>query len=525
MGTMPDVDLILYNAKVYTLNPEKPEAQAIAIKGNKIAAIGSNAQVLKLRTAKTDAIDLKRKTVLPGFVDCHIHIRSYAQTLEQVELRDVTSIKQLQQRLRQAAAEKTSKAWITARGFDEEKFREERLPTKLDLDRAVSGNPIFITRVCGHLSIANTKGLELASISRNTSPPESGIIEKDPKTGEPTGILLENAQNLVSAVIPKPDEKELLRIYERAFRRAAEKGLTAIHCVIKDPQDVNAIHELYKQDKLKLRVYLLTPIEYLDEVEAFAAVENSRTKIGSIKILADGSLGARTAALREPYTDDKSTKGILMYSQKKLEKLIKDVHEKGFQLAVHAIGDKAIESVLDAFEKALRKKPRKDHRHRIEHASVMSGKLISRMRKLGVIASVQPHFVISDFWVTKRLGMRRARLTYSFKSLIKTGIKTSGGSDGPIEPVDPLLGIWAAVARKSGSQERLTIDEAIRLYTVNAAFASFEEDVKGIIEKGKLADLTVLAQDPFKIEADNVRSIKVDMTIVDGEIVYARKHG
>jgi len=519
---MPKADLILYDAKVYTLNRKKPKAQAIAIKGNKIVAVGSNAQILKLKTLKTNTIDLKGKTVLPGFVDCHVHMRSYAKTLEQIELRGVTSIKQLQQRLRQAAIRKPMGTWITARGFDEEKFREKRLPTRFDLDKAVSDRPVLITRVCGHLSVANTKALKLANITRNRMLTEKGTIEKDPKTGEPTGVLIENAQDLVAKVIPKPDEKELLRIYEKACEKATEKGLTAVHCIINDPKDVSAFYELSRQNKLKLRVRLIIPFAYLNEIDKLATIENDKIKTGSVKIFADGSLGARTAALHKPYTDDKTTEGVLISPQKKLEKLLLEVHEKGYQLAVHAIGDKAIEFVLSALEKALDQKPKKDHRHRIEHASVLNKKLIMRMKELGIIASVQPHFIVSDFWAVKRLGKRRARWTYALKSLVKNGIVACGGSDCPIEPIDPLLGIWAAVARKNFPQEKLTIDEAIRMYTKNAAFASREETVKGVIERGKLADLTVLAQDPYKIKANNIRDIKVDMTIVDGKILYAR---
>ena len=219
---MPTPDLILYNAKVYALSQKMPEAQAIAIKSNKIAAVGSNAQILKLKTQKTLALDLNGKTVLPGFIDCHVHMRSYAKTLNQVEVRDVTSIRQLQQKLRQACEKKPTHSWITAQGFDEEKFREKRLPTRFDIDKAVIDRPVFITRVCGHLSVANTKALRLACITGKTAV-EDGIIEKDPKNGEPTGVLLENAQNLVATIIPEPDEKELLRIYERACEKAVER--------------------------------------------------------------------------------------------------------------------------------------------------------------------------------------------------------------------------------------------------------------------------------------------------------------
>jgi len=523
---MSHADLIFYNANIHTMNEKKPKAQAIAIKNNKVAAVGSNVEILKLKTSRTRVMDLKDKTVLPGFVDCHVHMWSYARTLEQIGLRDVVSIKQLQQKLEQAAARKPLNAWVVARGFDQEKFREKRVPNRFDLDRAVPDHPVLITRVCGHLSVANSKALELANITKHTKLVKSGKIDRDPKTGEPTGVLFENAIALVARVVPKRDEKELLRIYSQACKKATEKGLTDVHCIIENLTDARLIKELRSQNRLKIRIHIIVPMEYFDDlVESGISTHltDARTKIGCIKIYMDGSLGAHTAALCEPYADDKTTKGILTYSPDKLEKLLEKVHETGFQLAIHAIGDRAIETVLDSFEKVLRENPKKNHRHRVEHASVLNEKLIQRMQKLGVIASVQPHFVFSDFWATERLGKRRARWAYPFKSLISSGIVVCAGSDCPIEPIDPLLGAWAAVARKTFPQEKLSVDEAIRMYTINAAFASHEETIKGTVEPGKLADLTVLSQDPYDIKPDSIRNINVEMTIIDGEIVYTRK--
>jgi predicted amidohydrolase YtcJ len=520
---MPNTDLMLYNANICTMNPKKPKAQALLIRNRKITAVGANAEIIKQKTRKTKTIDLKGKTVFPGFVDCHIHMSSYAKTLEQIGLRDVVSIRQLQQRLKEAVMKKPPAAWIVARGFDQEKFREKRFPTRYDLDKAAPDHPVLITRVCGHLSVANSKALELANITKDTKLLESGKIEKDPKTGEPTGVLLENAQNIVTSVMPKLDERDLLRIYGQALKKAAENGLTDVHCITDDLRDISIIQELRKQNDLSIRVHMVINAECLDELATVTLPKDAKTKVRCIKVFADGSLGARTAALHEPYTDAKKRKGILIYTPEKLEKLLEKVHEAGFQLAVHGIGDRAIETVLDALETTLRKKPKKDHRHRIEHASVLNRKLIQRMRKLGVIASVQPHFVVSDFWTTKRLGKQRARWAYPFKSLVKSGIVACGGSDCPIEPIDPLLGVWAAVARSLFPQERLSVDEAVRMYTCNAAFASHEESIKGTIEPGKLADFTVLSQDPHDIEPDDIEGINVEMTIVDGEIVYARK--
>jgi hypothetical protein len=507
------------------MNKKKPEARSVAIRNGKIVAVGADEGILKLRTGKTMVMDLKRKTVLPGFVDCHVHLGSYAKTLEQVGLRDVGSIKQLQRKLKKAARQEPSSSWIVARGFDQEKFREKRMPNRFDLDKAVPDHPVLITRVCGHLSVANTKALELAGIRKNAREFEDSI-EKDPKTGEPTGVLLENAVALVKEVIPKPDNKELLRIYGEACRKATEKGLTELHCILENLTEARVIQELHKQDKLKIRINIMVPMEYFDDFEASMVdeyQENDGMKIGCIKIFADGSLGARTAALHAPYADDETTKGILISSQKKLEALFEKVHGSGFQLAIHAIGDRAIETVLAALDKVLKKRPKKDHRHRIEHASVLNPRLIRCMRKLGLIASVQPHFVLSDFWITQRLGERRARWAYPLKSLIRSGVTTCAGSDCPIEPIDPLLGVWAAVARTNPPQEKLTVDEAIRMYTINAAFAGREEAIKGSIEPGKIADLTILSQDPYNVEPDNIKNINVEMTIVGGEIVYNRK--
>jgi hypothetical protein len=523
---MPSADLILYNADIHTMNKKKPKAQAIAIKNGKIIAVGTDTEVLKLRTRKTMVMNLKRKTVLPGFVDSHVHLGSYARTLEQIGLRDVVSIKQLQQKLTEAAKQKPASSWIVARGFDQEKLREKRVPNRFDLDKAVPDHPVLITRVCGHLSVANSKALELADIRKYTRLPQNAKIEEDPITGEPTGVLLENAVTLVKEAIPKSDDKELLRIYTEACQKATEKGLTELHCVLENLTEIRLIEELRKRDKLKIRINIMVPLEFLDDFKASMAdcrLGTHRVKIGCVKIFADGSLGARTAALLAPYADDETTKGLLISSQEKLEALFEKVHGSGFQLAIHAIGDRAIATVLAALDEVLKKKPKKDHRHRIEHASVLNPKLIRSIRRLRVIASVQPHFVFSDFWITQRLGKRRARWAYPFKSLIRSGVVTCAGSDCPIEPIDPLLGIWAAATRKSPSEERLSIDEAIRMYTINAAFAGREEAIKGSIEPGKIADLTILSQDPYNLNPDNIKNIKVEMTIVSGEIVYKRK--
>lgn len=306
-----------------------------------------------------------------------------------------------------------------------------------------------------------------------------------------------------------------------ACRRAVEAGLTGVHWIVESPAEMRVIQKMRREGKLPLRVYLLVPAEFLENLEGLGLMQgfgDSMVRIGGLKLLLDGSLGAQTAALCEPYNDAPETSGMLTFRQEDFEMLVFNAHKAGLQLAVHAIGDKAMDTALKAFEKALEKIPNADHRHRIEHASVLNKEFIRRMKSLGVIASVQPHFIVSDFWVEDRLGKKRARWVYSFKSLMKAGVVVCGGSDCPVEPISPLLGIWAAVVKQPNSEERLTVEEAIRSYTANAAYTSFEENSRGTIEEGKLADMVVLSDDPFKIKPEKIGDVKVLMTFVGGQM-------
>jgi hypothetical protein len=375
------------------------------------------------------------------------------------------------------------------------------------------------------MCVTNSKALQIAKIAGQMIPPPWGQIDKDAETGEPTGILRENAMNLVLDLVPPPSEEELIEACGSACRRAAKVGLTSVHWIINSADEIRAIDELRRRDELFVRVYILVPSELLAQLTGLGlhtGFGDAFVRIGSLKVFADGSLGARTAALRESYHDAPATKGLLRYSQEESNAVILKAHTAGLQLAIHAIGDKAVDMVLTALERALMEAPRKDHRHRIEHASVLDEDLISRMKRANVIACVQPHFLVSDFWVADRVGVKRARWVYPFRSLIDQEVIVAGGSDYPVEPMDPLLGIWAAVARGAFPEEQLTVDEAVRLYTTNAAFASFEEDRKGSIERGKLADLVILSQDPHEVSPENIKDIDVEMTILGGKVVYAK---
>ncbi|MEM2263540.1 MAG: amidohydrolase [Candidatus Bathyarchaeia archaeon] len=512
------------NANVVTLDVGRPRAEALAIRDGKIVAAGSNAEVCRYIASGTRVLDLGGRTIVPGFIDCHVHMTGFGQHLQTLNLRDVCSIEEMKRRLREYAERHPEKSWIIGGRWDHELFRERRYPTRWDLDEAVPEKPVFLIRVCGHVGVANTRALKLAGIRKGVRV-NGGAVDVDMTSGELNGVLRENALDLVWRAVPKPSIAELEETCIQACLKAVENGLTCVHWIVDSLDEISIIQRLCNEGKLPLRVYLGVPVELLDELMKrglAAGFGNEMFRLGFVKILADGSLGAHTAALKQPYADMPETSGMLIYSQRRLNGLVLKAHKAGWQLAVHAIGDRAVESVLKAFHKALKKFPRRDHRHRVEHCSVLNPRLIRRMKRLGLIASVQPHFVVSDFWVLERVGVERARWVYPFKTLLNTGVVVASGSDCPVEPINPLLGVWAAVARKSFGEESLTVEEALKTYTLNAAYASFDELHMGTIEVGKFADLTVLSEDPFRVAPDEIRNIRVEMTIVGGKIVYSR---
>jgi len=515
----------LKNGDIITMNPSKPEAQAVAILSSRIVEVGTNNEIQYWIGNSTKIIDLQGKTVVPGFIDTHAHMADFGRSLTWINLRGVKSIKEMQRQLQERVRETPKGKWILGRGWEQDRFREKRYPTRWDLDLVAPLNPVVFNRVCGHICVANSKALELANVTKETLPPTSTQIDRDSKTGEPTGILREAAKDLVWNILPELSEEELTKACTLACEKAVEAGLTTVHWFVSKPVEIRILQRLREQGKLPLRVYTVVPIEFLSclaDSGLSTGFGDHTLQLGGVKILADGSLGARTAALNKPYDDEPLTKGILRCSRKELEEMIVKAQNAGFQTCVHAIGDRAIGVTLKAFEKALKKTLGKKYRHRLEHASVLNRQLIKRLKKLCLIACVQPHFVISDFWVGARLGSSRAKWTHPFKTLIESGVLLAGGSDCPVEPISPLLGICALVARESFPEERISVEDALRVYTVNAAYASSEEGVKGSIEVGKLADFTVLSHDPLTIKPEKIRDIKVEMTIAGGKIVYSR---
>jgi len=514
-------DLVLFNGNVITLNHSNPRAQAVAVKKGKIAHLGTYSEIKHWIGKQTKTIDLKHKTVVPGLNDAHAHMISLGHPFPDLDLRHVSSVKEIQRRLKAKVQETGKGKWILGRGWDQDRLKENRYPTRWDLDKVSPHNPVLLTRVCGHVSVANSKALEIAGMDTTEASSLGNLVDRDPKTDKPTGLLREGASDLVCN-LPELSERELLAACSRACAEAVKLGLTSVTWLASKPDEIHALMKLEKQAKLSLRINIMVPIEHLKSFER-KRLSRPFLRIGCVKIFTDGSLGARTAALESPYTDEPTAKGVLYYKQEELRRLFSEADKAGFQIAVHAIGDRALSETLEAFKNAVGKEHITQKRHRIEHASMVNPTLLKQIKRLGLLVCVQPPFVTSDFWIENRLGHDRARWTYAFKSMINGGICIAASSDAPGELLDPLLGLWAAVVRDSFPEERLSVREVLEAYTVNAAYFSYEEEVKGSIEVGKYADLTVLSHDPFKVEPEKIKDIHVEMTIVDGNVVFSAR--
>jgi len=521
-------DLVLIDGNVITLNSSQPSAEAIAIKNTKIVKVGTNKEINLLIGKDTKILDLQGRTVVPGLTDSHIHVADFGKFLTWIDLKAVSSIEEMQRRLREHAQNMPKGRWIIGNGWDQACFVEKRYPNFRDLDEASPDNPVVLYHQCGRVCVVNSKALELAGVTNKTLALSGGEIEKDAETGEPTGILRENATDLVWKTVPEPSEEEIIEATSLACKKIVEAGVTSIHWILTASNEFLILKRLHAENKLPLRVHIIVPAKFLDQIndlDSFLESGNKMDRQLGVKVFVDGSLAARTAALCESYLDDPAEKGQLLYSQDELNVLVVKAQKANLRLVIHAMGDQAIDLTLIAIEKALMEAPLKNHRYRIEHASVLNKDLIRRIKKLGIIVSVQPKCVLSEFSVwsaVDRLGPKRARWLYPLKTLVTEGIRVIGGSDCPMEPLSPLLGIQAAVTRQYFPEEQITVDEALRMYTLNAAYASSEESIKGSIEEGKLADLTVLSGDPTAVPPSKIGEINVSMTVVGGKIAYQR---
>ena len=519
--------LLFFNGKIYTLDEAKPMAQAVAIDGSLIVALGSDKEVkVEIGTGKWESIDLQGRAVVPGFIDCHIHFLTYALGLEQIDLEGVESLEKALDLVAGRVKSVKPGQWISGFGWDHSLWKG--FPSKEDLDRVAPENPVALTRKDGHLLWVNSLALREAKIDRETPDPSGGHIQRD-EVGEPTGILMERAKELVYALLPQPTAEERRRALLRAAKKAHQVGLTGIH----DCEGGEAFGDFQALgERLGLRVQMMIPQDSLEAAIALglkSGFGNHYLRVGHLKIFANGSLGSQTADMLEPYLGQPDNKGIVVTPEEETRALIERASQNEIACAVHAIGDAANHKVLRAYAEVREKGIGLNLRHRIEHVQLLHPGDVARFGSLGVIASMQPIHATSDMLVADRYWGERARYSYAWRSLLDSGAALAFGSDCPVESLNPLWGLHAAVTRQRADstppggwhpQERLSLPQALRAYTLGAAYASGEEKVKGSIAPGKLADLVVLSRDIFEIPPQEILETEVVFTIFDGNIVY-----
>ncbi len=530
-------DTIIVNATVHTMDPARPTAEAIAILGNRIVAVGSTEEIKKLAGAATRTIDAQKRLVLPGFNDAHTHFLSGGFQLASVDLRDADTPQEFASRIR-AFVEKSPKGrWITGGDWDHERWPEAVLPTKELIDSFTADTPVFVSRLDGHMALANTLTLKLAGVARQTPDPPGGAIVRD-KNGEPTGVLKDAAMSFVWKVKPPATFEEKLTAARAATDHAAKLGVTSLQDVSAGA-DVGVYQALLDRGELKTRIYAVSPLpawERLAQTGVRAHFGNEMLRVGGLKGFSDGSLGSTTALFYEPYRDEPSTSGLPgdeMFPEGEMLKRVMEADRAGLQIMIHAIGDRANDLILSMYEQIERENGTRDRRFRIEHAQHLREQDIPRFARARVIASMQPYHAIDDGrWAEKRIGKDRARTTYAFRSLLDAGATLAFGTDWTVAPLDPMLTIYAAVTRRTLDgknakgwvpEQKISVEETVRAYTTGSAYAEFQEKVKGSITPGKLADLVILSRDIFRIDPAEIDKVKVVLTMVDGRVVYERR--
>jgi len=537
LAAQAGASLILTNGKIWTGSSAQPPATAVACAGNRIAAVGSAADLAKWAGPGTQVIDLAGKLVVPGFNDAHVHFFDGGAHLAGVKLRDAKSEAEFRERIRQFAARLPEGRWIVGGDWDHENWTPARLPTRQSIDEGAGSHPVFVNRLDGHMSLANSIALKLAGITRNTPDPPGGTIVRD-ASGEPTGVLKDAAMGAVERVIPTPSEDEIADAVRAAMRYAAENGVTSVQDMSASPAIFRVYQRLLKRGELTVRISGHQPLaewKRLADVGLLADFGSPLLHIGGLKGFADGSLGSTTALFFEPYTDTPGSSGLAndeMIPESRMRQHIADADRAGLQIAVHAIGDKANHLILDMFAEAEKTNGPRDRRWRIEHAQHLRPDDIPRFARLHVIASMQPYHAIDDGrWAEGRIGPVRSRTTYAFRSLADAGVVLAFGSDWPVAPMEPIQGIYGAATRRTLDgkhpggwipEQKIAVAEALRAYTWGSAYASFEEEIKGTIEPGKLADLVALSEDILTLDPSAIAGVKVAMTVFDGKIVYRR---
>lgn len=528
---MNQPSLILFNGHIHTMDRLRPLASALAVTGDRITAVGDNS----LRTAAgaaTRLLDLGGRTLVPGFIDAHLHFLAYGLSLREIDLMNAPSRAVALERVAARAATTPTGRWLTGRGWDQMLWPESVFPTAAQLDAVTPDHPAFLRRKCGHAGWANSLALKLASITRDTPDPDGGAIERDPATGEPTGILLERAMDLVAQLQALPTDAAAIDAVRTAMQHAHRLGITSIHNMEGAPA-LHAFQELRHRGEWKLRVLQQIPEVDLDAAVALgiqSGFGDEWIRFGAVKIFADGSLGARSALMVEPYEGEPHNRGIAVSTAEHLKQQVAKAARAGLAVHIHAIGDQANRNVLDAIEATRRAGIGLHLRHRIEHAQVLHPADLPRFAELQVIASMQPIHCTQDIVLADRHWGERSRLAYAWSSLLSSGAMLAFGSDAPVETPDVMQGIYAAVTRRRADgypgaegwrpEECMSVEEALYAYTLGAAYAGGEEASKGSLTPGKLADFAVLDRDILTITAEEILTTPVSATMVAGEFVH-----
>jgi hypothetical protein len=537
----PPADLILTHARVWTGWEERPEVESLAIRGETIVAAGSDAEVRSLAGPGTRVEDLGGRRVVPGFIDSHTHFIDGGRYLLGVDLRETRSEKEMATLLGRYAARQPAGRWILNGNWNHERWSPARLPSRASIDPLTPDHPVLVSRLDGHMALANSAALERAGVTRFTPDPAGGQIDRDPRTGEPTGILRDAAMGLVDRVVPPPSPEEQDEALAAAQAHAASLGVTSIHDMSSGTlesfqRDLAAFRRARAHGRLQPRVYACAPLsewQWLRDEIGRAGRGDSWLRLGCLKGFMDGSLGSTTAYFFEPYVDSPHTRGLLtgdMAEEGVMQTLITAAQRAGLQVNVHAIGDRANAMLFDLFAEAGRQGAPGGRRQRIEHAQHLRREEIARFAPDGVIASMQPYHAIDDgCWAEKRIGRERCRTTYAFRSLLDSGTRLAFGSDWSVASLDPLWGVYAAATRRTLDnrnpggwipEQKITVEEALRAYTRDAAYAELEEGRKGALRPGYLADLVVLSRDILSIPPEEIPQARVERTLVGGRTVF-----
>jgi len=514
-------DMVLTNGKVFSGLDEQPRFQAVAVKDGKILAVGSNKEIAEYVGSSTQVLDVEGKLVIPGFIDAHCHFSSGGHSLTKLDLRNARTTEYIQEKIAGRIKELPEGELIAAYASypNPGLFKGLGWPTKEILDEVSPNNPVIIQRRGGHAVWVNSVALEKSGITKDTESPSGGEIVKDQETGEPTGILKEAASNLLK-VWDKPKPKEDI---ERALEHAAKLGITGVQTG-SYLKEIEIFKELNKEGKLTLRVSAWVPVQELDraiEQGIMWGQGDEMVRVGLVKMFIDGTIGVRSALMFEPFAEEPGNTGLAQYEENEFYGLVEKAHKNGYQVGVHAIGDRAVHWVLNAFERAQNKHGKKGLRHRVEHCTVVTFQDAERFGELGVVASMQPNITGSEIYRRVRLGKERARRVDMWRTLLNNGAVLAWGTDWPVSPLNPMENLYQLVTRYY-KEERLTMAEAVKYYTFGSAYASHEEDIKGTLEKGKLADMVVLSRDLFTIPSREILRTEVLYTILGGKIIYQK---